>query len=277
MTQIMTSGDEAVSAITYGVRDPAIAVRRRQTVVINVIRVLLLVLVLVLWQIFGTKAGEIAASTPEHVFATLWKSAVDHSLYSNVFATMEEVVLGYVIGALGGVLLGTVAAASVHVSRVLDPFIVGIYGVPKIAFAPLLVVWLGVDLAPKIALAAVMVFFLVFFSTFQGIRTVDQHQIDAVRMMGGSPMQVRRYVVFPGARSTIFLGLKLGVPQALIGAIVGEFISSSRGIGYQIQFSTAQLDVAGVFAGLVVLTIISVILNTIVNAMSRDKGASTNV
>jgi NitT/TauT family transport system permease protein len=92
--------------------------------------------------------------------------------------------------------------------------------------------------------------------------------------MGASPLQLRRHVIFPGARASIFLGLKLGVPEALIGAIVGEFVSSSHGIGYMIQYATAQLDTAGVFAGLLVLTILSLILNALVNKASKKTGAS---
>jgi len=116
-----------------------------------------------------------------------------------------------------------------------------------------------------------MVFFLVFFSSYEGIRSVDQAQINSVRLMGASRYQLRRYVIFPGAKSSIFLGLKIGVPEALVGAIVGEFISSSRGVGFFIQFSTAQLDTAGVFAGLIVLTVLSLLLNGAVKAASRDR------
>lgn len=230
----------------------------------------LLIVVLGLWQLAGRLFDPLVVSSPYDV----WNSLVNYasgSLLRDLGATLEEVLLGYLFGAVLGIVMGGLLASSRLIAGVLDPFIMGVYGVPKIAFGPLLVVWLGINLAPKVALSAIMVFFLVFFSTYEGIRNVDQVRINAVQMMGASKLQVRRYVIIPGARSSIFLGLKLGVPEALVGAIVGEFISSSKGIGYFVQFSTAQLDTAGVFAGLIVLTIVSLALNAAVKAGSRDK------
>jgi NitT/TauT family transport system permease protein len=243
---------------------------RRLRFLIVISRVGLLVVVIALWQLAGHYFDPLVVSSPSAV----WTSLVDYassSLLRDLGATMEEVLLGYLLGAALGIVLGGLLASSRLVAGVLDPFIIGVYGVPKIAFGPLLVVWLGINLAPKVALSALMVFFLVFFSTYEGIRKVDQGRINAVRMMGASRLQVRRYVILPGARSSIFLGLKLGIPEALVGAIVGEFISSSKGIGYFVQFSTAQLDTAGVFAGLIVLTILSLVLNAAVKAASREK------
>jgi NitT/TauT family transport system permease protein len=118
-----------------------------------------------------------------------------------------------------------------------------------------------------------MVFFLVFFSTYQGIRNVDERQINSVRLMGASSWQVRRYVVLPGARANVFLGLKLGIPEALVGAVVGEFISSSKGLGYSIQYATAQFDTAGVFAGIIVLGAVAIALNYVVAKAAQSSSA----
>jgi NitT/TauT family transport system permease protein len=265
------AGVEALEGVVHGMEDPAARRRRRVQRTIYVARVALLVVVLGVWQYFGSRLGEITVSSPAHVYNALYRLAVTGTLWRDLGTTLQEVLFGYVIGSGIGILLGAVVASSVYVGGVLDPFIIGIYGVPKIAFGPLLVVWLGINLTPKIALAAMMTFFLVFFSTYQGIRNVNPAVINAARLMGASPLQLRWYVIFPAARSSILLGLKLGVPEALVGAIVGEFISSSRGIGYQIQYATAQLDTAGVFAGLVVLTVLSLLLNAVVNKASGDK------
>lgn len=262
---------EPADGIVVGLQDPAVRRRRRTQWLIYAGRIILLFAVLSAWQYFGPRVGEIAASSPLHVYDSLRRLATSGALWRDLGTTLEEVIAGYAIGAGAGVLLGALVASSVFVAGLLDPFIIGVYGIPKIALGPLLVVWLGINLAPKIALAAMLTFFLVFFATYQGIRNVDQATINAARLMGASRLQTRRYVIFPGARSSIFLGLKLGVPEALIGAIVGEFISSSRGIGFQIQYATAQLDTAGVFAGLVILTVLSLALNAVVNKASGDK------
>ena len=237
-------------------------------------RLALLLIALGAWQYFGPRLGQIVASSPIDVFHALVDFAQTGALWQDLATTMEEVVLGYLIGAAAGVMCGAVLASSDLLAGLLDPFIIALYGIPKIALGPLLVVWFGINLAPKVALAALMTFFLVFFSTYQGMRHVDADTVSAVRLMGASPLQLRRYVIFPGARASIFLGLKLGVPEALIGAIVGEFVSSSHGIGYAIQFATAQLDTAGVFAGLLVLTVLSLTLNALVNRASKKTGAS---
>ena len=262
---------EAADGVVTGLQDPAVRQRRRTQWLIYAGRIVLLFVVLSAWQYFGPRVGEIAASSPLHVYDSLRRLAMSGVLWRDLGTTLEEVIAGYLIGAGAGVALGALVASSVFVAGLLDPFIIGVYGIPKIALAPLLVVWLGINLAPKIALAAMLTFFLVFFATYQGIRNVDQATVNAARLMGASRLQTRRYVIFPGARSSIFLGLKLGVPEALIGAIVGEFISSSRGIGFQIQYATAQLDTAGVFAGLVILTVLSLALNAVVNKASGDK------
>jgi NitT/TauT family transport system permease protein len=265
-----SSPAEQVDSYMVEMPNPQAKRDRRIRWTIIVVRIALLVVVIAAWQIAGHVFDPLVVSSPTDVFDSL-KDYATGSLGTDLVATMEEVVLGYLLGAAIGILLGVLLASNRTIAGVLDPFIIGVYGVPKIAFGPLLVVWLGINLAPKVALAAMMVFFLVFFSTYEGIRNVDQDRINAVLLMGASRFQLRRFVVLPGARSSIFLGLKLGVPEALVGAIVGEFISSSKGIGYFVQFSTAQLDTAGVFAGLIVLTVLSLVLNSAVKAASREK------
>ncbi len=274
MTESAEVGLSLAEGVVRGVDEAALRAARRARLILHTSRIALLVVLLAAWQYFGPRIGQIVASSPIAVFRALVDLAESGQLVRDLATTLEEVLLGYLIGAGAGVVCGAVLASSDLVAGLLDPFIIAIYGIPKIALGPLLVVWFGINLAPKVALAALMTFFLVFFSTYQGMRNVDPDTLDAVRLMGASPLQLRRYVIFPGARASIFLGLKLGVPEALVGAIVGEFVSSSRGIGYAIQYATAQLDTAGVFAGLVVLTVLSLTLNALVNRASKQSGAS---
>jgi NitT/TauT family transport system permease protein len=247
--------------------NPAVARAKRMRNITIGTRLVIILVVIGTWQIVSTFSSPITVSSPTAVYHAIITYA-DGNLLRDLWATMQEVILGYVIGAVLGILCGVLFASIPVIAGIVEPFILGVYGVPKIAFAPVLVVWLGINLTPKVTLAAMMAFFVVFFSSYDGIRNVDRGRLNAVRLMGASRFQLRRYVVFPGAKSNIFLGLKLGVPEALAGAIVGEFISSSKGVGYQIQFETASLNTAGVFAALLVLTALSIALNTIVKASS---------
>ncbi len=274
MSDIGDVGIGLAEGVIRGIDEAAQRSERRARLLLHAGRIALLVVSLAAWQYFGPRLGQIVASSPIDVFHALVDLARSGALARDLATTLEEVLLGYLVGAGAGVVCGAVLASSDLLAGLLDPFIIAVYGIPKIALGPLLVVWFGINLAPKVALAALMTFFLVFFSTYQGMRNVDPDTVNAVRLMGASPLQLRRYVIFPGARASIFLGLKLGVPEALVGAIVGEFVSSSRGIGYAIQYATAQLDTAGVFAGLLVLTILSLTLNALVNRASKNSGAS---
>jgi NitT/TauT family transport system permease protein len=263
-----STGDAtAVEPYILEMPNPAVARAKRMRNITIGTRILIIVIIIGAWQIVSTFSSPITVSSPTAVYHAIITYG-DGNLLRDLWATMQEVILGYVIGAVLGILCGVLFASIPVIAGIVEPFILGVYGVPKIAFAPVLVVWLGINLTPKVTLAAMMAFFVVFFSSYDGIRNVDRGRLNAVRLMGASRFQLRRYVVFPGAKSSIFLGLKLGVPEALAGAIVGEFISSSKGVGYQIQFETASLNTAGVFAALLVLTALSIALNTIVKASS---------
>lgn len=257
--------------VLYDVENPEVARRRRRTIILNVTRFLLVVVVIGAWQYFGPKIGEVTASSPSNVIAAFRTWASSGQLVSDIGVTMEEVVLGYIVGSVVGLVLGVVLASAEFVAALIDPFIMALFGIPLIALGPLMVVWFGIGLNPKVILAAVLVFFFVFYSTYEGIRNVDQALVTAARLMGASKFQTRRYITMPGARPNILLGLKLGVPQALVGAIVGEFISSSSGIGYHIEFATSQLSTGGVFAGLLLLAALAMLLNGLVRIGSKNR------
>jgi NitT/TauT family transport system permease protein len=153
------------------------------------------------------------------------------------------------------------------VSSVVDPFIMSLYAIPKVALAPLFIVWFGIELKMKVILTAVTVFFVVFLNTAAGIKQVDGDLIDAVRLMGGSRMATIRKVVVPASMAGVLTGLRISVPYAVIGAVIGELVASNQGLGYLIDDSASTLNTAGVFAALVVLTVIAAILNALVNIL----------
>ncbi len=154
-------------------------------------------------------------------------------------------------------------------AKIFDPFISALYSIPKIALAPLFILWFGIDMQMKVIFAAVTVFFLVFFNTLSGVRNVDQNLIDAVRLMGGKPRDIMLKVIVPSAMGYVLTGVHIAIPYALVGAVIGELIASNRGLGYLIDSSASDFNTAGVFAALVVLTIIGGLLNAIVNFIDR--------
>ena len=168
--------------------------------------------------------------------------------------------MGFIIGSVGGVVLGIWLGVSPFASRLLNPYLNALNALPKVALAPLFVLWFGLGIESKIALAAVLVLFLVFLNTFAGVREVDQDLIDGARLMRATRVQVIAKVIIPSAMSWVFAGLKISVPYALIGAVLGEMIAANRGLGYLVQFSGSQFDTAGVFAVLFVIALLAVAL-----------------
>lgn len=252
--------------------DPAIAAARRDRLIVFWGRVGLVLGMLAVWQASGAHIDQLIFSTPLEIARRIGEWMADGTLWQNLLVTAEEIVLGYALGAAAGIFLGLLLGSFPLMARIFDPILMAIYGVPKIAFGPLFIVWFGINLTPKVVITALMVFFFVFLSTYEGARNVDRDLIRVVKLMGASRWQERRLVMIPGALPAILLGLKLAIPEALVGAIVGELIVSSRGIGYLVQFSASQLDSAGVFAGLFILMALALVFNSAVNYATGRTG-----
>ena len=244
--------------------------RNGATSTVWMVRLVLLVGVLVLWQAAsGRWIDGTFISKPTDIVGRLGTWAGDGTLASNTWITVQEIIYGFLIGAATGALAGYLLGASRFVWRVLDPFIMALYSIPKVALAPLFIVWIGIGMNMKVTLAAVTVFFLVFLNTAAAVREVDQGLVDAVRLMGGGRRQIAVKVVLPSSMAGFLTGLKVSVPYALIGAVIGELVASNRGLGYLINDSAAQFDTAGVFAALVVLSVIAGVLNVLVGLIDH--------
>lgn len=233
-------------------------------------RGLFLAAILLLWQLFsGTLIDEYWISKPSLIFTQLYEWTITGEVFYHASITVQEAVSGFVIGAVSGGAVGLVLGQGERVANILEPFIMALYSLPKVALAPLFIVWFGIGIEMKIALAAVIVFFLVFFNTFAGVRNVDRELIDTLRLMGASKLQLFRKVYLPSALVWIFTGLKLSVPYSLIGAIVGEVIASNQGLGYLVQSTANQYNIAGVFAALFVLMLIALIMSESIKLLER--------
>jgi NitT/TauT family transport system permease protein len=246
-------------------------VRARHRLVINAARVALFVVFVALWQL-GSNLNLFdpgVVPSPLAIWQHLMKWSLDGTLWFHSWITIQETVAGFLLGAIGGIVFGFAIGRYPALAEVLDPFILAIYSVPKVALAPLFLVWFGIGISMKIVLAAVTVLFIVFFNTLAGVRNVDRDLVDAVWLMGAKPRDILLKVLVPSAMSWALTGVRIAIPYALIGAIIGELIASNRGIGYLISSAASSYDTAGVFAALIVLTVLAMLLNAVVDEIDR--------
>jgi len=191
------------------------------------------------------------------------------TLWPHLIVTLEESLLGLVVGAALGIALGFVFARSPMVARVFDPYIKMLNAIPRVVLAPLFLLWFGLGIWSKVALAVTLVFFVMFFSTYQGVRDASQVLIDNVRMLGASERQLVRHVLVPSALTWIFSSLHTSLGFAMVGAVVGEYLGSTRGLGYVISQAEGTFDTTGVFAGMTILGGVVVIVSAGVTRLER--------
>ncbi|MEZ0309483.1 MAG: ABC transporter permease [Ramlibacter sp.] len=230
---------------------------------IALMRVAILALLLGFWELASGRLFDIFwVSRPSLIVQYIWDFAQKDFL-KHFYFTMTATGVGFTLGAVGGLLAGVFLSRSAFMAAVLDPFLVAINGIPRVALAPLFVVWFGIGLMPKIVLVFTLVFFVMFYNTYSGIRAVEKSYVDLAWVMGAGDRDIFRKVVLPAATPYIFLGLKLSIPYALIGAIIGEFVASSAGLGWKIQVETSQYNTTGTMAGLVILMLIVTAMNAL--------------
>jgi NitT/TauT family transport system permease protein len=209
------------------------------------------------------------SSFPSEIWTALVELVRSGDLLQHAPITITEAVVGFICGTVVGGAVGFVFGWWEKVAELLDPFIIAIYSLPKVALAPLFILWFGIGIQAKIILTATIVFFLVFFNTYAGVRDTSRELIDIVRLMGARTPQLLWRVVLPSALTAIFVGLRVSVPYALIGAVVGEMMASNRGVGFLLVRATGQFDTAGAFAALFVLIVISTCFNAAIVTLER--------
>jgi NitT/TauT family transport system permease protein len=234
----------------------------RGTVRLYVQRAALFALFLVAWHLAsGTVMPTYSISKPADVAIAFWRLVSGPSLWTNLAATLQEAALGLAVGSISGIAVGITLGWFRYFSRLVDPFIVAVYGLPKLALAPLFILWFGIGLEMKVAFVAMTVFFLVLWNALGGVRAVDPELISVVRLTGAKWHQILRYVTLPSSVEWIFVGMKLAVPYAVVGALVAEMLASNRGLGYLLMAAASTFDVAQMLAVLVVLIFITTTLN----------------
>src|SRR5581483_2712976 len=236
------------------------------------LRLLLLGLVLAVWQLTGdVLVGVQWVSSPVLVAKRFGVIVSDGSLADNTIATLEETFLGLVLGIIGGVVAGVLIARAPRVlSETLDPYIMGVYSLPRVALAPFFILWFGIGLESKVALVVSVVAFVVLFNVRQGIEGVDRDLIDALRSMRAGRWQMTRYVTIPAVVPWIISAVKISVGLALVSAVVGEMVGSIKGLGWYVTQSLNQFDMTGGVTSLLIMAALALLLYAIVGRIERS-------
>jgi NitT/TauT family transport system permease protein len=250
------------------------AARRRRAVVL-VGRAVLLIAVLGLWE--GLSRAKIIDPFNFSMPSQIWDQIstwVMHgtalgSLGEQIWYTLYEALLGWVIGVVAGVVLGIALGRIAFLADVLGPYIKILNSIPRIVLAPIFMIWFGLGPASKVASAVVLVFFPVFFNAFQGAREVDRNLVANARILGASDRRVTLQVVIPSATSWIFTSLHVSFGFALIGAIVGEYIGATKGIGLLVAQSQGTFNSAGVYAAMVILAVVALVAEGLLTFAER--------
>ena len=190
-------------------------------------------------------------------------------IWKHLFITLWESILAFVIGSIGGVLVGFWFARQPLVAAVFDPYVKMVNALPRVVLAPIFALWLGLGIWSKVALGVTLVFFIVFFNVYQGVKEVSPTVLDNGRMLGMSERQLTRHVYWPSALSWMFSSLHTAVGFAVVGAVVGEYLGSAAGLGYLIQQAEGVFDVAAVFAGMFVLSAFVILIDMVVTLVER--------
>jgi NitT/TauT family transport system permease protein len=250
--------------------DPRVA-RLRRGALVAAAQIGLLALLLALWELatHGNRQATFLFGSPSTIGNFLAKMALDGSLWRDSYVTGLETVLGFVVGNCVGTLIGLSLWYSRFVSAVVQPFIIALGSIPTIALAPIVIIWFGTDLTSKIAMSTLSVVVVAIVTSYKGALGVDPDQINLMRTLGARKFQIFRKLVIPASLTDIFAGLKMTVGFALVGAIIGEFMSSSEGLGHAIFKAGSLYIIPKVFAALVATIGLALILTFVVGKVER--------
>jgi NitT/TauT family transport system permease protein len=234
-------------------------------------QLLLLLAVFVIWHVL-TATGLLPPfffGRPLVVLQKIWEWFASGKIYLHLAITLVETVLAFVAGTVLGLGIGLWLALSPTASALLDPYIKALNSMPRVILAPIFAVWFGLGIWSKVALGVTLVFFIVFFNVYQGVKEVSPLVLNNARMLGASSRQLLRTVYLPSATSWVFSSLHTAVGMAFVGAVVGEYLGSAAGVGYLILQAESVFDINTVFAGILVLTGFALVLDGLVTFAER--------
>ena len=253
----------------------ATAAFRRRRIVVNVLRIAIFVVIVGGWEL-GARTKVIDPffwGEPSGIWAQIvtWVThgTAQGPLWQQIVATLEETVLGFLIGVVLGVIFGIVLGRNQFLADVLSPYIKAGNSIPRVVLGSIFVIGLGLGMQSKVALAVVLVFFIVFFNAFQGVREVDRNLMANARILGASQRQLSTEVILPSALTWIIASLHTSFSFALVGAVVGEFLGSTQGIGLLIQTAQGTFNANGVFAAMAILAVVALISEYLITALEN--------
>lgn len=235
---------------------------RRYRTVVAATRVLLVAAVVVGWELLsGPVIDPFWLSSPSQIVGRLREWIADGTLARDTLATVQAMVVGFTVGSAAGVAIGFTLGRVKFLADVFYPFVIAVNSLPKLALAPLFILWFGIGLEGKVVMTSMVCFFLVFYNTFAGARDTDPELLGVMAVMGANRRDRLFKLILPSAATWVFTGLRLAVPYSLVGAVVSEITASSEGLGHLLKSSANTFDTAGTFAVLIVLVAIALVIN----------------
>lgn len=237
---------------------------------INLLRIGVVGGFFLLWEMAAGRWIEpFLISSPSRIFSSFIANIQSGTLIGHTWVTFQEIGIGFPLGAISGISAGYLFGRSRTLAEVFEPIVIALYGVPRTALAPLFIVWLGIGIWSKVGVVLLLTFFLNFFNTYAGMKQMDREYIDLARLMGAKGLKLTFRVILPAVSPYIFTGLKTSIPFSVIGAVVGEFIASTEGLGFFIRLSAGIFKTADVFVGIIVLMSMVIVMNTIAGLIER--------
>jgi len=225
---------------------------------------------LLLWEIASGRWIEpFLISSPSRILSSLISSFQSGDLLQHTWVTFQEIAIGFPLGAISGIALGYCFGRSQVLAEIFEPIIIALNGIPRTALAPLFIVWLGIGIWSKVGVVFLLTFFLNFFNTYAGMRQMDEEYIDLARLMGANRWKLTFKVILPAISPYVFIGIRTSIPFSVIGAIVGEFIAATEGIGFFIRLSAGVFRTADVFVGIIVLMLLVIVMDKIADLIER--------
>lgn len=225
---------------------------------------------LLLWQFASGRWIEpFLISSPSRIFASLVTGFHSGDLLQHTWVTFTEIAIGFPLGAITGIALGYWFGRSRVLAEVFEPIIIALNGIPRTALAPLFIVWLGIGIWSKVGVVFLLTFFLNFFNTYTGMRQMDQEYVDLARLMRVRGLKLTFRVILPAISPYVFTGIRTSIPFSVIGAIVGEFIAATEGVGFFIRLSAGIFRTADVFVGIIVLMFMVIIMDRIAGMVEK--------
>jgi NitT/TauT family transport system permease protein len=249
---------------------PSKALFSTRGVAVTVIRAAIILGFVFAWELASGRWIEpFLISSPSRILSSLVTGFYSGDLIQHTWVTFLEIAIGYPIGAISGIALGYGFGRSRLLAEVFEPIIIALNGIPRTALAPLFIVWLGIGLWSKVGVVFLLTFFLNFFNTYTGMRQMDHEYVDLAGLMGVRGWKLTFKVIFPAISPYVFTGIRTSIPFAVIGAIVGEFVAATEGVGFFIRMSAGIFKTADVFVGIIVLMILVIIMDKIAALIER--------